>query len=631
MDVKTLLIRHGEKFGLAVLALFLLWRLLAGGVPVPELPDLDAMINQVRQKIETTAKEDPPPGIFTPYKEMVERDWLSDVQQAWEHPLGKPALDWKFSEDSWITEPRPKGIKPDELRFLAPLGLTADGLPGAVMLRWAGPKDWSMKGESEMAALGVGGEGARAAAGAPRAGAQEAQKLYQVTSAGVVKIQGFNLYRSLADSDDFQKVNGELLDPVALVPKSAMPTERGGMTGLPPGLGVGMERPGAPPVGEYAVPSRAPRMDEAYMPTETVGAPRPGESSVRALAVAFEYLDRGVYPEYKYVYRLEAVGEVLQVVQPKNPEDFSAEEFANRPKVGDVLKKETAALEQAVEVKSDVLIACMGGTPDEGSIIVYKWTVNERGDIEEATDQFSVRAGQEIGYRKTVSVKVPKLYDMRGGPEERMMPGYLTGPGSPGDMRRPGEEDMYDPRRTAAGGAAPTARRSLEDRGGAPRDVRAPGEGRGMRGGAASPGGDSRRTTRSPSRGAARPDAELGAGQFDTVTKEMDFSTGMILLDIVPLATEIEVPTRKGETTTVMRSFARRAYKIVVVDRLQRLKEYYKMTRDEAEAMRRDFARAFGMVSDYTFGGEPGMEGGPMGYEGPGMPGLPPGEPIRPR
>ena len=103
------------------------------------------------------------------------------------------------------------------------------------------------------------------------------------------------------------------------------------------------------------------------------------------------------------------------------------------------------------------------------------------------------------------------------------------------------------------------------------------------------------------------------SGSFDEITKDVDFSTGMILLDIVPSSTEIKVAEREGGT--VPRSFARWQYKIVVVDRLKRLKEHYKMGRSEAETMRLE---AFGDLIGPKRGMYPGgMDMGPAGAMGP--------------
>jgi len=103
-------------------------------------------------------------------------------------------------------------------------------------------------------------------------------------------------------------------------------------------------------------------------------------------------------------------------------------------------------------------------------------------------------------------------------------------------------------------------------------------------------------------------------GAFDEIAKEVDFSTGIILLDIVPSSTEIKV-AEQGEET-VPRSFARRHYKIVVVDRLKRLKEHYKMGRTEAENRRWE---AFGDLLAPKRGRYPGsMEMSPRGVMSPG-------------
>ena len=587
MDIKQFLIQHGEKFILGILVLLLALRLSATRVSTEGLPNLRPMIADLERNIANQADRQPDPKEIRDQEELVGRNWLDYVKTKIKYPLGDPAETFELPEDDWITGPRPKVPPPGKIEMHKPGELVAKGERGAVMLNWQGASGWQLhRGVPELgSSLDEASDRPAAATTGRRRDANAPYALYQASSAGVLRIVGFNIHRAppgteKRETKKWEKVNEKLLDSMdVLSGGAAARTSEAGRDARarPDGRDVpaGPDRDGWDERGMPAGPD---------MPSRTrTAAPTGRRTDQGPQAVTFSFLDRNVVPENKYVYYVEALAEVLRAQEVRRPEEYTQEQLNSRPKVGAVLTTDTDVIPEPVEVLSDTLIACMGGFRTRASIRVYKWVLDDEGRTSFATDRFLVRPGQEIGGAKTVTVTIPQAAargrePAGGDPMDRPMD--EMGP----DAGMPPRDDMI------RGG----------QRGRMPDDRERPGARRAA----------ARRPTRRPDAGRARGRGGMGAGAA-TIKKEVDFSTGNILLDIVTESVEVELPERRdGDRTPRVPS--RQQYKIIVVDRHNRLHEYWKMTQSEAEAF----------VREQTAGGEEPWDD-PMGRDRrPGAPDM---------
>lgn len=594
--LKVFLIEHGEKIALVVIILLLIVLFFVRRVKVGPIPDLAKMATEVENRIEEADKQAADPREVAKAWESASRDWLGTVKEKVKHPVDDtPAEEFELSANDWAVRARPKAARPGEIEMLAPIELAAEGKRGAVMLKWRGPKEWSFR--VDLSDLGIPLQN-------PDPSEPIEAALYQITNAGVVRIEGFVLSRAASGSDDWRQVNDELLKVLDLVPESKMaiglpggemgpgmvpgsgfpgggraPDGRGGAGGfVDPGAGVtrgpaaardprGMAGPAVGMAGPEFGPPGAGMMPGG----------RPGEKELPQ--VEFQFLDRNVTPENKYVYRVKVVGEVIKAGELPKSEDPNSEQHRNRLKVGDPADREGDPLKEPVEVLSDTMIACMGGRENWATIVVYKWLVEDDGSTQFANERFNVRTGQQIGHVTKTMVHSQQAFE-----EERDFrgpPGMDIGPlGGREGMRGAGREGM--------GPMDDPARRAAEASRMRPADDPAL---RAARAGGFPPGGDpdAMMMMEMPP-GVGGPGGMPGRlGQAPEATKkEVDFATGSILLDIVMEATEVNLPKREGTERTT-RSPGRRQYKIVVVDRRNLLHDYWKMSAAEVDGQVREF------------------------------------------
>ena len=598
MKLKEFLIRHGEKIALIVVIFLLVVLFFVRRVKVGPIPDLAEMANEIEERIKKAEDDPPDHREVAKVEELANRSWLELVKLKMKHPVDDtPAEDLGLPETDWTPRPRPKAARPGIIRMRAPVELAAEGKPGAVMLKWRGPSEWSFR--TDLSDLGI------------RPQDQDPGKpiepaLYQITSAGVVKIEGFILSRAAPGSDNWTDVSDELLPVLDLVPKAMVTSPEGGMG---PGMGPYDGRPGGggyPPEaggvgGGYVDPvtgvMRGPARPGGPLETGTAaGMPGPdygmvgpgaragGRQGQQTLPqVEFRCLDRNVTPGNKYVYRAKVLGEVIKAAELPKSEDPDSQENKNRLKVGDPAQAMSEGLKEPVEVLADTMLACMGGRESRATIVVYKCLVDDDGNTQFARERFTVRIGQQIGHVMKTTVRSQESLDQgrdRRGPLDMDAAGPMDDPEMMRGARGRGTGPMDDPAmmRGARGGGT-----------GGPMD-----DDPAMRAMAASRGGE-RGPMDDPAMRGMPPDfrgVEDGPGRLRQSLeeeKEVDFATGSILLDIVMEATEVALPEREGAERTT-RSPGRRQYKIVVVDRHNLLHDYWKITASEFERQVREFA-----------------------------------------
>ena len=376
MDIKHLLLLHGEKPLVGLVVIFALFMVVGHRLALKDTPNIPEELKRIEGRYKSLRG----PGIGKPLPEK-EKEW----NQAWFGDIGKPELrqrDNKFwvtfdcppvgpppvkKKESVFVDP-PKNVKAEAFRTFA--RVTWKRHPNHVWLRARGAEQTSLF--------------------------QKVKK-----RAGIARVKGFLVARKNLSTNKVTVLNdGKPISPIDLVrsvkklkavsetvtargvpgemPGETPPGYDGGVPGEVPAEGIpgeGIPGEGAPEEGEYGRPKK--------------GVGKSGIVWYPAPVGDFVFYDRDLKKGHKYTYKV-----MIIVDSPKEKGKRGALKWS-----------------EEVEVKPSLLWSFQSASPEGASIAVFRFMeIEHHGGYWQTVNMF-VRCGDPIGFkaeRKVYAIDMEK-------------------------------------------------------------------------------------------------------------------------------------------------------------------------------------------------------------------------------